>query len=63
MSYEEAEKNAVADMGDPIAVGISLDKIHKPQIAWKLLDYCRNIEPARYFATAVSFFIKVDIVI
>ena len=37
MSYEEAEKNAVADMGDPIAVGISLDKIHKPQIAWKLL--------------------------
>ena len=37
MSYEEAEKNAVADMGDPISVGISLDKIHKPQIAWKLL--------------------------
>lgn len=37
MSYEEAEKNAVADMGDPVEVGISLDKIHKPQIAWKLL--------------------------
>ena len=52
MSYEEAEKNAVADMGDPIAVGISLDKIHKPQIA------CRNIEPARNFATAVYFLSK-----
>lgn len=37
MSYEEAEKNAVADMGDPVAAGISLDKIHKPKIAWKLL--------------------------
>lgn len=37
MVYEEAEKNAVADMGDPVEVGISLDKIHKPQIAWKLL--------------------------
>lgn len=37
MEYEEAEKNAVADMGDPVEVGISLDKIHKPQIAWKLL--------------------------
>lgn len=37
MEYEEAEKNAVADMGDPIEVGISLDKIHKPKIAWKLL--------------------------
>lgn len=37
MEYEEAEKNAVADMGNPVEVGISLDKIHKPQIAWKLL--------------------------
>ena len=37
MTYEEAEKNAVADMGDPVEVGISLDKIHKPKIAWKLL--------------------------
>lgn len=37
MTYEEAEKNAVADMGDPVEVGISLDRIHKPKIAWKLL--------------------------
>lgn len=37
MTYEEAEKNAVTDMGDPIEVGISLDRIHKPKIAWKLL--------------------------
>lgn len=37
MEYEEAERNAVADMGDPIEVGISLDKIHRPKIAWKLL--------------------------
>ena len=37
MTYEEAEKNAVADMGDPVEVGISLDRIHKPRIAWKLL--------------------------
>ena len=37
MTYEEAEKNAVADMGDPVEVGISLDRIHKPKIAWRLL--------------------------
>lgn len=37
MTYEEAEKNAVADMGDPVEVGISLDRIHKPKVAWKLL--------------------------
>lgn len=37
MSYEEAEKNAVTDMGDPVEVGISLDRIHRPKVAWKLL--------------------------
>ena len=37
MTYEEAEKNAVTDMGNPVEVGISLDRIHKPRIAWKLL--------------------------
>lgn len=37
MSKEEAEKNAVLDMGDPVAVGISMDKIHKPRISVKLL--------------------------
>ena len=37
MSAEEAEENAVLDMGDPIEVGISMDKIHKPTIAWKMV--------------------------
>lgn len=37
MDNENAEKEAVKDMGDPIKTGISLDCIHKPQIAWKLL--------------------------
>lgn len=37
MSYEEAERNAVKDMGDPVEVGVALDRIHKPRIAWKLM--------------------------
>ena len=37
MSKEEAEKAAVEDMGSPVEVGISLDRIHKPQIAWGLI--------------------------
>lgn len=37
MDYKSAEKEAVKDMGDPVETGISLDRIHKPQIAWKLL--------------------------
>lgn len=37
MTEKEAEINAVADMGDPVEAGISLDKVHKPQVAWKLI--------------------------
>lgn len=37
MDNESAEKEAVKDMGDPVEAGISLDRIHRPQIAWKLL--------------------------
>ena len=63
MSYEEAEKNAVADMGDPVTVGISLDKIHKPQIAWKLLVIVGILSLLGKFCYSSLFFIKVDIVI
>ena len=37
MTKDDATVNAVKDMGDPIEVGISMDKIHKPMIAWKML--------------------------
>lgn len=37
MERERAEQEAVRDMGDPIEVGLSLDRVHKPQVAWKLL--------------------------
>jgi len=37
MNPAEAEEKAVADMGDPIEVGISLDRIHRPRMAWHFL--------------------------
>ena len=37
MTKEEAEENAILDMGDPVETGISLDSVHRPQVAWKLL--------------------------
>ena len=37
MEKEAAEKAAVEDMGDPVETGISLDKIHRPQIAWGVM--------------------------
>ena len=36
-SPEEAEKLAIADMGDPIETGAALDQIHRPKMAWPLL--------------------------
>ena len=34
MDKDTAEKKAVEDMGDPVEAGISLDRVHRPQIAW-----------------------------
>ncbi len=34
---EEAERLAVEDMGDPVAVGTELDRIHHPRPQWGLL--------------------------
>lgn len=37
MSEEEAEEAAVLDMGDPVKTGTELDRIHRPQIPWKMV--------------------------
>ena len=37
MDKETAEKMAVEDMGDPIGVGIELDRVHRPKIAWSMV--------------------------
>ena len=37
MTEEEAIKEAVKDMGSPVEAGISLDRIHRPQMAWNMV--------------------------
>ena len=37
MDKDTAEKRAVEDMGDPVATGIELDRVHRPQIAWGVI--------------------------
>lgn len=37
MKEEEAEEEAVRQMGDPVQTGIELDRIHKPQMAWDMI--------------------------
>lgn len=34
---EEAEKNAVEQMGDAEIIGKELNKVHRPRLDWKLL--------------------------
>lgn len=35
---EEAERLAVEEMGDPVAVGVELDRVHRPKPQWGLLS-------------------------
>ncbi len=49
MPKEEAERAAVEDMGSPVEVGISLDRIHRPKAAWGMLGLMALISLAAIF--------------
>jgi len=53
MERNSAEKAAVADMGDPIEVGISMDRIHRPKIAWSVVIIAMLIGFASMFLHAL----------
>ncbi|OYP37289.1 hypothetical protein C8E03_102225 [Lachnotalea glycerini] len=38
MGEAEAMAKAVKEMGDPVDTGVSLDRIHRPKMAWKYLS-------------------------
>ncbi|MDE7323571.1 MAG: FtsW/RodA/SpoVE family cell cycle protein [Lachnospiraceae bacterium] len=37
MEHDQAVEKAVHEMGDPVEIGVSLDRIHQPQMNWKLI--------------------------
>lgn len=37
MFEEEALERAVREMGDPVEAGVSLDRVHRPQMEWSIL--------------------------
>lgn len=39
MPHEEALSKAVTQMGDPVSVGVDLDRIHRPHMEWRFLLY------------------------
>ena len=39
MDHDSAVLQAVKEMGDPVSVGVNLDRIHRPRLEWKFLLY------------------------
>lgn len=37
MTSEEAARQAILQMGDPVSVGIDMDRIHRPRAGWKII--------------------------
>ena len=35
MTHEQALAAAVQSMGDPVAIGVELDRIHRPRMDWR----------------------------
>lgn len=37
MEHDKAVEKAVRGMGDPVEIGVSMDRIHRPQVDWRML--------------------------
>ena len=37
MEHDKAVARAVREMGDPVEIGVSMDRIHHPQVEWRML--------------------------
>lgn len=48
-SHEEAVRRAVQEMGDPVEVGVELDRIHRPQIDFKMIGMVFLFSVAGFF--------------
>ncbi len=48
-AHEEAVRKAVQEMGDPVAVGVELDRIHRPQIDYKMIGMAFVFSILGYF--------------
>lgn len=49
----EAEEAAVRDMGSPVEAGVSLDRIHRPKMAWGMIGFMAAVTLAAILVHAV----------
>lgn len=57
MTKEEAEVCAVKQMGDPVEAGVSLDRVHRPKVAWSMLALIGILS---ILGTGVQYLISVN---
>ena len=55
MDHNRAILQAVEEMGDPVSVGVSMDRIHRPRLEWKFLLYVIYIS---ILSMGIMFFIS-----
>lgn len=56
MSEQEAEAEALRQMGDPVSVGLELDRVHLPQPAWEILSVTAVLATAGLLLWFALFF-------
>ena len=57
ISETESYQKAIEDMGDPVEVGISLDRIHRPKMEWKMILLVLGLSILGLFFQYVIFLI------
>ena len=55
MSQTEAEEAAVREMGDPVEVGLEMDRIHRPTMAWEMIALIVGLSLAGYLLRSVMY--------
>ena len=55
MSQTEAEEAAVREMGDPVEVGLEMDRIHRPTMAWGLIALIVGLSLAGYLLRSMMY--------
>lgn len=56
MSEQEAEAEALRQMGDPVTVGLELDRVHLPRPAWEILSVTAVLATAGLLLWFILFF-------
>ena len=55
MGQTEAEEAAIREMGDPVEVGLEMDRIHRPTMAWGMIALIVGLSLAGYLLRSIMY--------